>query len=84
MEGIAVRKEFEFEGRRLVVDVVHTKEEFFDFMGLLQLRKPFIVKPNWICMDFGHFTDPQVLQWMLRFSMSRERLSLLSRILEET
>lgn len=62
-----MRKEFEFEGRRLVVDVVHTKEEFFDFMGSLQLRKPFIVKPNWICMDFGHFTDPQILEWVLRF-----------------
>jgi hypothetical protein len=44
-----MRKEFEFEGRRLFVDYVHTREEFFDFMGSLQLSKPFMVKPNWIC-----------------------------------
>ncbi len=62
-----MRREFEFEGRRLVVDDVHTREEFFDFMSSLQLRKPFIVKPNWICGDYGHFTDPQILEWMLSF-----------------
>ena len=62
-----MRKKLEFEGRRLVVGVVHTREEFFDFMALLQLRKPFIVKPNWICGDYGHFTDPQILEWALRF-----------------
>jgi len=62
-----MRREFEFEGRRLVVDEVHTQEEFFDFMDSLRLRKPFIVKPNWICRDYGHFTDPQVLEWTLRF-----------------
>jgi len=62
-----MRKEFEFEGRRLLVDNVHTQEKFFDFMGSLQLRKPFIVKPNWICGDYGLFTDPQVLEWTLRF-----------------
>jgi len=62
-----MRREFEFEGRRLVVDDVHTQEEFFDFMSSLQLRKPFIVKPNWICGDYAHFTDPQILEWTLRF-----------------
>jgi len=62
-----MRKEFGFEGRRLAIDNIHTREEFFDFMGSLQLRKPFIVKPNWICGDYGHFTDPQILEWMLMF-----------------
>jgi len=62
-----MRREFEFEGRRLVVDKVHTQEEFFDFIGSLQLTKPFIVKPNWICMDYAQFTDPQILEWTLRF-----------------
>jgi len=62
-----MRKNFEFEGRRLVVDDVHTQEELFNFMSSLQLRKPFIVKPNWICGDYGHFTDPQILEWALRF-----------------
>jgi uncharacterized protein (DUF362 family) len=62
-----MRKEFEFEGRRLFVDNVHTREEFFDFIDSLQLVKPFIVKPNWICVDYGHFTDPQILEWTLRF-----------------
>jgi len=71
-----MRKEFEFEGRRLVVGDVHTQEEFFDFMGSLQLRKPFIVKPNWICMDYGHFTDPQVLEWTLRFFREQGKVVL--------
>jgi len=62
-----MRREFEFEGRRLVVDDVHTQEEFFDFMSSLRLRKPFIVKPNWICGNYGLFTDSQVLEWALRF-----------------
>jgi len=62
-----MRKEFEFEGRRLVAGYIHNREEFLDFMGSLQLRKPFIVKPNWICGDYGCFTDPQVLEWTLRF-----------------
>lgn len=69
-------REFQFEGRRLVVDNVHTQEEFFDFMGSLQLRKPFIVKPNWICGDYGHFTDPQVLEWILRFLHSQGKVVL--------
>jgi uncharacterized protein (DUF362 family) len=25
------------------------------------------VKPNWISEDFGHFTDPKVLEWVLRW-----------------
>lgn len=24
------------------------------------------MKPNWICKDYGHFTDPEVLEWTLR------------------
>jgi uncharacterized protein (DUF362 family) len=56
-----------FDGKRLVVDEIHTSQEIFNFMSSLQLRKPFIVKPNWICGDYGHFTDPQILEWILRF-----------------
>ena len=62
-----MRKEFEFKGKKLVVDNVHTQKEFFKFMDSLQLREPFIVKPNWICGDYGHFTDPKILEWILRF-----------------
>jgi uncharacterized protein (DUF362 family) len=71
-----MRKNFEFERGRLVLDYVHTQEEFFDFMDSLQLRKPFIVKPNWICGDYGHFTDPQILEWMLRFFHERGKVVL--------
>lgn len=60
-------REFEFEGRRLVAGDIHAQEEFFCFMSSLQLRKPFMVKPNWICGDYGYFTDPQILEWMLKF-----------------
>ncbi len=69
-------KEFEFEGKKLVVDYVHTQEEFFDLMHSLQLRRPFIVKPNWICGDYGHFTDPQILEWMLRFLHEQGKVAL--------
>jgi len=62
-----MRTEFEFEGRRLIVDHVHAKKEFLDFIDSLQLKAPFIVKPNWICGDYGHFTDPQILEWALEF-----------------
>jgi len=74
--GVRMRREFGFEGRRLVVDNVHTKEELFNFMGSLHLRKPFIVKPNWICGDYGHFTDPQILEWTLRFLHGRGEVVL--------
>ncbi|MFX0163628.1 MAG: DUF362 domain-containing protein [Candidatus Hodarchaeota archaeon] len=71
-----MRKEFEFEGRRLILDLVHTQKKFFDFMGSLQLREPFIVKPNWICGDYGHFTDPKILEWMLRFLHNKGKVVL--------
>ena len=58
---------FTFDEKNLVVGEVHTQEEFFTFLDSLLLRAPFIVKPNWICKDYGHFTDPQVLEWMLRY-----------------
>jgi uncharacterized protein (DUF362 family) len=60
-----MRKEFLFEGQRVIRDEVHTQEEFFDFMSLLPLTPPFIVKPNWISADYGHFTDPEILAWTL-------------------
>lgn len=55
-----------FNEKRLIIDEVHSQEEFFTFLNSLKLRAPFIVKPNWICQDYGHFTDPQVLEWVLR------------------
>jgi uncharacterized protein (DUF362 family) len=58
---------FAFDEINLVVDEVHTKEEFYTFLDSLFLLPPFIVKPNWISSDYGHFTDPQVLEWMLRY-----------------
>lgn len=36
-------------------------------MSSLQLKPPFVVKPNWIYADYGHFTDPQILEWTLGF-----------------
>ena len=62
-----MREEFGFEGKRLIVEAVHAQEEFSEFMSSLQLKPPFIVKPNWICADRCHFTDPQILEWMLRY-----------------
>ena len=59
-------EEFEFEGKRLIVGDIHSQEDFSDFMGLLRLKSPFIVKPNWICRDHCHYTDPQILEWSLR------------------
>ena len=55
-----------FNEKRLIIDDVYSQEEFFTFLNSLKLRAPFIVKPNWICQDYGHFTDPQVLKWILR------------------
>jgi uncharacterized protein (DUF362 family) len=62
-----MRKESLFRGQRIIQDEVHTKEEIFHFLNSLQLKPPFIVKPNWISADYGHFTDPKILEWTLRF-----------------
>jgi uncharacterized protein (DUF362 family) len=56
-----------FDEKRLIIGEVYSQEEFFTFLNLLKLQPPFIVKPNWICQDYGHFTDPQVLAWILRY-----------------
>jgi len=71
-----MRTEFEFESRRLIVDHVHAKKEFLDFMDSLHLKAPFIVKPNWICGDYGHFTDPQILEWVLEFFNKKGKVIL--------
>lgn len=71
-----MREGFQFEGKRLVVDEVHTQEGFYSFMGSLNLKAPFIVKPNWICGDYAHFTDPQILEWTLRFLHSQGEVVL--------
>jgi uncharacterized protein (DUF362 family) len=70
MRGIHLHS-FTFDEKKLVVDEVHTQEEFSAFLDSLLLRAPFIVKPNWISNDYGHFTDPQVLEWMLRYLNER-------------
>jgi uncharacterized protein (DUF362 family) len=56
-----------FNEKKLSIDEVHSQEEFNTFLNTLKLRAPFIVKPNWICQDYGHFTDPQILEWLLRW-----------------
>ncbi len=53
------------EGRDFSWGRIGSRQEFQEFIHGLQLRPPFIVKPNWICEDHGHFTDPVVLEWLL-------------------
>ncbi|MFQ6123551.1 MAG: hypothetical protein ACE5R6_02960 [Candidatus Heimdallarchaeota archaeon] len=50
-------------------DTIHTREEFQrfleDFLGAKYDSACFIIKPNWINAEYGHFTDPQILDWLL-------------------
>jgi len=69
-------KKLEFNRKTIIVGKVHDKSEFFSFLQGLDLKPPFIVKPNWICEDYGHFTDPQVLRWALEFLRSRGQVVL--------
>jgi uncharacterized protein (DUF362 family) len=62
-----MRESFEARGVRLVLDRVHSQEDYFDFMYDIRLKPPYVVKPNWIYDDYGHFTDPKILEWMLKF-----------------
>ncbi|NVM02504.1 MAG: DUF362 domain-containing protein [Candidatus Helarchaeota archaeon] len=62
-----MKAELEFEKSVIIADVVHSKEEFISFMREIDIKPPFIVKPNWISEDYGHFTDPKVLIWLLEF-----------------
>lgn len=53
----------------IVIDKIHTREEFVrflkDFFGEKYHSECFIIKPNWINAEYGHFTDPQILDWLL-------------------
>ncbi|MFQ5821155.1 MAG: hypothetical protein ACE5I5_14275 [Candidatus Heimdallarchaeota archaeon] len=53
----------------IVIDTIHTREEFGrflkNFLGEKFHSECFIIKPNWINAEYGHFTDPQVLDWLL-------------------
>lgn len=61
-----MRREYMFEGKKLITDIIHSEEGFLNFLNSLQLKGPFIVKPNWICKDRCHYTDPQILEWVLK------------------
>lgn len=63
-------RRFEFDGKTIIADEVHNKKKFLSFLQSLDLKPPFIVKPNWICEDYGHFSDPHVLEWTLEFLRS--------------
>ena len=45
--------------------------EFGDFLNEVDLKPPYIVKPNWINEELAHQTDPVVLGWLLRYLASR-------------
>jgi hypothetical protein len=45
---------------------VGNEGEFSTFIDQLNLNPPFIVKPNWINDELAHYTDPLVLEWLLR------------------
>jgi len=53
----------------IVIDKIHTRDEFErflkDFFGEKYHSECFIIKPNWINAEYGHFTDPKVLDWLL-------------------
>jgi hypothetical protein len=54
-----------FDGRVILWDRVRREEEFSSFIDQLNLKPPFIVKPNWINDELAHHTDPLVLEWLL-------------------
>ncbi len=62
-----MKAEHKFEGNIIKIGKVYNKEEFNDFLEGIHVKPPFIVKPNWISEDYGHFTDPDVLKWLLEF-----------------
>ena len=55
-----------FDGCHILWDKVEGEEQFSSFVDQLNLRSPFIVKPNWINDELAHFTDPVILGWLLR------------------
>jgi hypothetical protein len=55
-----------FDSQFILWDTVEREDEFGIFIDQLNLKPPFIVKPNWINDELAHHTDPQVLEWLLR------------------
>jgi len=63
LEGIKIlRTNLDFEGKIIKADKVYTKKEFNTFLSKININPPFIVKPNWISEDYGHYTDAKVLK----------------------
>lgn len=71
-----MRRKFEFNEKTIIAEEAHSKSEFLSFLQELDLKPPFIVKPNWICEDYGHFTDPQILRWTIEFLRSKGHVAL--------
>lgn len=59
-------RSFEFSGSVIVLDSVKDSGDFASFVDQLQLKPPFVVKPNWINEELAHQTDPLVLSWLLK------------------
>ena len=55
----------QFNGCTIMFDKAKSLGEFNSFIDRLPLQPPFIVKPNWICEEYAHQTDPVVLTWLL-------------------
>ena len=55
-----------FDNHLILWDKVKREDEFSSFIDQLDLKPPFIIKPNWINDELAHHTDPLVLEWMVR------------------
>ena len=71
-----LRTNLEFEGKIIIADKIYNKKEFNTFLSEININPPFIVKPNWISEDYGHYTDPKVLKWLLQFLSSQGQVVL--------
>jgi len=71
-----LRTNLEFEGKIIIADKVYNKKEFNTFLSEIKIIPPFIVKPNWISEDYGHYTDAKVLKWLLQFLSSQGHVVL--------
>jgi len=71
-----LRNYFEIEGKIIIADKVYNKNEFNTFLSGINIKPPFIVKPNWISEDYGHYTDPKILKWLLQFLSSHGQVVL--------
>lgn len=68
--------EIKFKDNIIKFDKIHHREELNEFLKGIDIKPPFIVKPNWISEDYGHFTDPIVLTWLLEFLSSKGQVVL--------